>query len=498
MTASTLNSSSSSSHHSNLGFSTKAIHVGSEPELSASNGVTPALDLSTTYSQGTIGGTKFEYSRSSNPTRLALERQLAALEGADVLLNENLKKEGIEEEGPAALALSSGSSATATVVQAITSNGGHIVSVGDVYGGTSRFMTKVAATLSGVTTTFVDMSYSNAVDEAVEGESEEQRRSREDQVIVDRVEAAITPETKLLWAETPTNPMLSLVPIRLLASIAERHSIPLVIDNTFSSTYLTQPLLLGATVVVGSSTKYNGGHSDIIGGYVVTAVPSLLAKFRFLQNAHGAVPSPFDCWLLIRSLKTLALRIRQHSLNGLAVARWLQEVAVPAGLVRDVNYPGLNRGASETRSQRRERELAWSHLTPHSKKYFQQQGYSIDSQTGFPSGGMVSFHINSGINDKNQLQEASSTKASERFLEGLELFALAESLGGVESLAELPMKMTHAGVDPSHRSLLGIDAELVRLSVGIEDVDDLLVDLERSLRAAVSASSPSSSNKIRK
>lgn len=236
--------------------------------------------------------------------------------------------------------------------------------------------------------------------------------------------------------------MLSLVSIRLLASVAERHSIPLVIDNTFSSTYLTQPLLLGATVVVGSSTKYNGGHSDVLGGYVATAVPSLLAKFRFSQNCFGGVPSPFDCYLLIRSLKTLALRIRQHSLNGLAVARWLQEVAVPAGLVRDVNYPGLNRGPDETRSQRRERELAWSHLTPHAKKYFEQQGYSVESEGGFPSGGMVSFHIKSPIDDKHELQNADATATSERFLEGLELFALAESLGGVESLAELPMKMT--------------------------------------------------------
>ncbi|GAA5935799.1 trans-sulfuration enzyme family protein [Sporobolomyces koalae] len=468
----------SASVHSRLGFSTKAIHVGSEPENSMSSAVTPAIELSTTYSQGTIGGTKFEYSRSANPTRLALERQLAALEGLD-------EHHSAGEDGPAALALASGSAATATVIQAITGNGGHIVSVGDVYGGTSRFMTKVASTLSGVATTFVDMSYSSASSKAVEGESDEQRSAREDQTIIDRVEAAITPETKIIWAETPTNPMLSLVPIRLLASIAQRRSIPLVIDNTFSSTYLTQPLLLGATVVVGSSTKYNGGFSDVIGGYIVTTVPSLLSKFRFLQNAHGAVPSPFDCWLLIRSLKTLALRVRQHSLNGLAVARWLQETAVPAGLVRDVNYPGLNRGAAETRSQKRERELAWSHLSPHAKKYFQSQGFSVDSPGGFPSGGMVSFHIKSPIEDKSKLQEADATQTSERFLEGLELFALAESLGGVESLAELPLKMTHAGVDPAHRALLGIDAELVRLSVGVEDVEDLLADLEQSLRAAI-------------
>ncbi|GAA5846892.1 hypothetical protein JCM5353_004847 [Sporobolomyces roseus] len=485
-------SSNTSSHQhlsSDLGFSTKAIHVGSEPHLSASNGVTPSLDMSTTYLQNQIGNFKFEYSRSSNPTRLALERQLAALEGADVLLKENLKKEGIDEEtfesGPAALALASGSAATATVIQAITQNGGHIVSVGDVYGGTSRFMVKVAKQLSNVETSFVDMSYTGISEQGVDGEHEEQRREREDQTIVDRVEAALKSDTKLIWAETPTNPMLSLVPIRLLASIAQRRNIPLVIDNTFSSTYLTQPLLLGATVVVGSSTKYVGGHSDVLGGYLVTASPSLLAKFRFLQNAHGAVPSPFDSWLLIRSLKTLALRIRQHSLNGLATARWLQETGIPSGLVRKVNYPGLNRGASETRAQRRERELAWSHLTPHAKKYFSQQGFSLDSEFGFPCGGMVSFHIKSPIDDQDKLQDPSSTETSERFLEGLELFALAESLGGVESLAELPMKMTHAGIEPSHRAKLGINAELVRLSVGVEDVDDLLADLERSLRAAV-------------
>ena len=196
------NSSPPSSHQhlsSDLGFSTKAIHVGSEPHLSASNGVTPSLDMSTTYLQNQIGNFKFEYSRSSNPTRLALERQLAALEGADVLLEENLKKEGIQgfEGGPAALALASGSAATATVIQAITQNGGHIVSVGDVYGGTSRFMVKVAKQLSNVETSFVDMSYSEIGEESVEGESEDERRQREDQTIVDRVEAALKSDTKV-------------------------------------------------------------------------------------------------------------------------------------------------------------------------------------------------------------------------------------------------------------------------------------------------------------
>ncbi|GAA5872941.1 hypothetical protein JCM1840_005893 [Sporobolomyces johnsonii] len=452
-------------HPPSHAFATRAIHVGSEPHLSASNGVSPAIDLSTTYLQNGVGNTKgHEYTRSSNPTRLALERVLASLEGADVLLSDNLKRDGIDEGawegGPAALAFASGSAATATVVSALVGNGGHVVSVGDVYGGTSRFMLKVAGPLSGVQTTFVDMSYGAEEDQGREGETEDKRREREDQAIVDRVEGAIRPETKIIWAETPTNPMLSLVPIRLLASVAARHSVPLVIDNTFSSPAFAQPLLLGASVVVASSTKYLGGHSDILGGMIATPIPSLLSKFRFLQNAHGAVPSPLDSWLLMRSLKTLTLRTHQHSLNGLAVARWLFEVGVPHNLVRDVRYPGLNRGKHETRSQRRERQLAWEHLSPHARKWVEQQGYEVDSPGGFPSGGMVSFHIRSGIDDRDKLQDPNATGAAERFLEGLELFALAESLGGVESLAELPMKMTHAGVDPSHRSSLGIDAEV--------------------------------------
>ncbi|GAA5978233.1 hypothetical protein JCM21900_004006, partial [Sporobolomyces salmonicolor] len=448
-------------------FATRAIHVGSEPHLSAANGVSPAIDLSTTYLQNGVGNTKgYEYTRSSNPTRLALERVLASLEGADVLLSANLQQDGVDEAtawegGPAALAFASGSAATATVVSALAGNGGHIVSVGDVYGGTSRFMLKVAGPLSGVQTTFVDMSYSGVEEdeEGIDSETDEKRREREDQAIVDRVERAIRPETKIIWAETPTNPMLSLVPIRLLASVAARHSIPLVIDNTFSSPAFAQPLLLGASVVVASSTKYLGGHSDVLGGMIATPIPSLLSKFRFLQNAHGAVPSPWDSWLLIRSLKTLTLRTRQHSLNGLAVARWLFEVGVPQRLVRDVRYPGLNRGAHESRAQKRERELAWEHLSPHARKWVEQQGYRVDSPGGFPSGGMVSFHIRSGVDDREKLQDPEATGVAERFLEGLGLFVLAESLGGVESLAELPMRMTHGGVDPSHRASLGIDAE---------------------------------------
>lgn len=332
----------------------------------------------------------------------------------------------------------------------------------------------MAGPLQGVATTYVDMSYSTQGDGG-EVESDEDQ----DQAIVDRVEQAIRPETKVIWAETPTNPSLSLVPIRLIAGVAKKHGVYLVIDNTFSNPYLQQPLLLGADLVVASSTKYISGHSDVVGGLIATGNPTLLSKVRFLQNAHGAVPSPFDAWLLIRSIKTLALRTRQHSLNALAVARYLEEVAVPAGLVRDVRYPGLRR-QRETPAQRRERQLAWSQLSGDARRWLARAGYGEDSEGGFPAGGMVSFHIASGAPASQ-----SETAAAERFLERLGVFTLAESLGGVESLAELPLLMTHSGVDPEHRRKLGVDGELVRLSVGVEDVDDLVRDVEQALQAAV-------------
>ncbi|KAM0748159.1 hypothetical protein T439DRAFT_328147 [Meredithblackwellia eburnea MCA 4105] len=472
-----------STHHKHFSFATRSLHVGSEPSLSSSSDVIPELHLSTTYRQSKVGKHKgFEYTRSANPTRLALERLLASLEGADVLLERNLRAEGRAdswEGGPAALAFSSGSAATATVVGGLAGQGGHVVSVADVYGGTSRYMVQVAGTLQGAQTTFVDMSYSGT--EPVQGESEEQRRKREDDDIVARVEAAIQPNTKLIWAETPTNPILNLVPIALISRVAKAHSIPLVIDNTFATPYYQNPLLLGADIVVHSLTKYLNGHSDVLGGALITPSPQLLTQFRFLQNAHGAVPAPFDAMLAIRGIKTLSLRARQHGLNALAVARWLQEVAVPAGLVRDVRYPGLNRGeAVETAGQRRERELAWEQLSLDAKASLVKAGFTRDSQGGFPFSGMVSFHINS-----NAPQSQEDSSAAERFLEGLELFSLAESLGGVESLAELPLKMTHAGVPAERRRELGIDGELVRLSVGVEDGEDLVKDVEQSLRAAL-------------
>ncbi|GAA6016731.1 hypothetical protein JCM10207_000162 [Rhodosporidiobolus poonsookiae] len=469
--------------HPQHAFATRAIHVGSEPALSSSGGVATPLDLSTTYQQTRVGQHKgFEYTRSANPTRLALERALASLEGADGLLSQKLRDEGTSEEqwedGPAAVAFASGSAATATVIQELAGNGGHIVSVGDVYGGTSRYMLKVAGPLQNVETTFVDLSYRSVDGDSSSAETDDARRQREDDEIVARLEGAIRPETKLIWAETPTNPMLNLVPIRLISAVAKRHNLYLVVDNTFASPALQQPLSLGADVVIASSTKYLGGHSDVLGGLIVTPVPSLLTRFRFLQNAHGAVPSPFDAWLLLRSLKTLPLRVRQHSLNGLAVARYLHEVAIPAGLVRDVRYPGLKR-AEETPAQTRERELAWDQLSGEARRWAVKQGFAVDGQGGFPAGGMVTFHISSA-------HAASQTEsgAAERFLERLRVFTLAESLGGVESLAELPLRMTHGGVAPERRAELGIDGELVRLSVGVEDVDDLVEDIRQALEAA--------------
>ncbi|KAG0663240.1 hypothetical protein C6P46_002830 [Rhodotorula mucilaginosa] len=465
-------------------FATRAVHIGSEPEFSRSGGVSAVLDLSTTYKQTKVGvHSGFEYSRSSNPTRLALERSLASLEGGDVRLSENLANEGIEEfsgaweGGPAGVAFSSGSAATATVIQAIVGHGGHMISVGDVYGGTSRYQTKVAGPLQDAGCTYVDMSYSTKADGGKVRTEEQQ-----DQVILDRIEQAIRPETKLIWAESPTNPMLSLVPIQLIAKLAKKHGVYLVIDNTFASPYLQQPLSLGADVVVASSTKYLGGHSDVVGGLVVTPNPALLTRIRFFQNAHGAVPSPFDSMLLLRSIKTLPLRVREHSRNGLAVARWLEEVGIPSGLVRDVRYPGLKR-KQESPAQRRERHLAWDQLSADAKKWLSREGHELEAEGGFPDGGMVSFHINSP-------SPASQTdsQTAETFLESLEVFTLAESLGGVESLAELPLKMTHGGVDPARRTELGIDGELIRLSVGVEDVDDLLHDLQQAFKKAIPSS----------
>lgn len=347
----------------------------------------------------------------------------------------------IEAGGSDALAFSSGSSAIATVLQALGPNA-HIVSMNVVYGGTFRYMTRVAQENQGLETTFMDLEH--ASDE--------------------EITAAIQDNTKLIWIESPTNPTLSLVDIPRLARLAHSHptSPLIVVDNTFLSPYWSSPILLGADIVVHSLTKYVNGHSDVIMGAVI--LPAYLSDFssklRFLQNATGAVPSPHDCWLAQRGAKTLQLRMQAHGNNALAVAKSLEQ----SGYVKDVIYPGL---ASHSAY-----ELAKSSLSPHAKKYVKSLG-DEEARGGIPYGGMVSFRIRGGA------------EAAERFLTRTKLFTLAESLGGVESLAELPARMTHHGIPEEDRLRLGISDDLIRLSVGIEDVEDLVEDVQQALEAAV-------------
>ncbi|KAF9240398.1 Cys/Met metabolism PLP-dependent enzyme-domain-containing protein [Melanogaster broomeanus] len=394
------------------GFGTRAIHVGSEadPETGA---VIPSISLSTTYKQDSVGNNKgFEYSRAGNPNRDALEATLASLESG----------------GTYAVAFSSGSAATATLVQSIGPNA-HIVSVNDVYGGTFRYFKRVAAETQGLETTFVDLEKSDD----------------------DAILSSFRSNTKLIWIESPTNPTLRLVDIPRIVSLARSHpSRPLVVvDNTFLSPFYQSPLLLGADIVVHSLTKYINGHSDVIMGAAI--LPShhvqLVQKLRFLQNAHGAVPSPHDCWLAQRGAKTLHLRMKAHGINALRVAQALQR----SPYVEEVIYPGL--------STHPRNDIAYRSLSPHAKKFID----TLHSAGGFPYGGMVSFRIKGGKREAN------------RFLTATRLFTLAESLGGVESLAEHPAQMTHGSVPEAERAM----------SVGVEEADDLVRDVEHALEIAV-------------
>ncbi|KAG0145871.1 hypothetical protein CROQUDRAFT_658126 [Cronartium quercuum f. sp. fusiforme G11] len=421
---------------------TQLIHVGSHPDPST-GAVIPPISLSTTYKQDAIGVHKgFEYTRSLNPNRLALETLVAALEGAPELAP-------AEPGGlplPLGLASSSGSSATATVIQALVPQGGHIISMSDVYGGTHRYLTRVAGAF-GVQTTFLDLSATGTAETA--------------QSTISALKSAIRPDgtTRLVWIESPTNPTLRLAPIAAIAKVAHAHGLILVVDNTFLSPIYQQPLSLGADIVIHSATKYLNGHSDVLLGMIVTRERSMADTLRFLQNAHGAVPSAFDSWLAQRGLKTLELRMARHGRNALLIARWLSKVAKDERKwILDVVYPGLGS------------QLAWEQLPLVTAENLKADGFSPEN--GFPYGGMVSFRLADGIK-------------AERFLSGTRLFSLAESLGGVESLAELPARMTHAGIPEAHRVALGVDDGLIRLSVGIEDGRDLLLDLEQSLGRAV-------------
>jgi cystathionine beta-lyase/cystathionine gamma-synthase len=377
--------------YADYGFSTRAIHAGQEPDPTTGAVIVPIYQTST-FAQEAVGSHKgYEYSRSGNPTRAALEIALAALDG-----------------GSAALAFASGLAAESTLLMLLTS-GDHVICGDDVYGGTYRLFDKVFQRY-GLVFDYVDTSDP------------------------EQVADAIRPETKLVWLETPTNPLLKLANVRAITELTQPRGILTVVDNTFASPYFQRPLELGADIVLYSTTKYMGGHSDVVGGALVLKDEALSDRLRYLQNAAGGVPGPFDSWLVLRGLKTLAVRMRAHEANALAIARFLQDH--PA--VERVIYPGL---ASHPQH-----------------KLAQQQ------MSGF--GGMISIVLRGGGTAANEM--VTRTK----------LFTLAESLGGVESLIEVPAAMTHASVAGS---ALEVPPGLVRLSVGIEDVEDLLADLRAAL-----------------
>jgi cystathionine beta-lyase/cystathionine gamma-synthase len=385
-----------------LGLDTLCIHAGQEADPVHGAVMTPIV-LSSTFAQNGPAELKspgYDYSRAGNPTRTALEGCFAALEGG---------KHGV--------AFASGCSATMAVLLMLKS-GDHVLVGDDVYGGTFRIFDKVMKQW-GLEATFLDMS-----DPA-------------------RVRAAVRPNTRLVWLETPSNPMLKVFDIAAIAEIARAANAWLAVDNTFATPILQRPLDLGATMSVHSTTKYLNGHSDVVGGAVMTSDDAIGERLHFLQKAAGAVPSPFDCYMVLRGLKTLGVRVRQHVQSARGLAEWLTTHAQ----VERVSYPGLPT----------------------------HKGYALAQKQMKGPGGMISFELKGGI------------EASRAFLKALRLFTCAESLGGVESLAELPAIMTHASLTPEARRELGIGDGLIRLSVGIEDVGDLRTDLESGFAAAARA-----------
>ncbi|MEZ0365289.1 cystathionine gamma-synthase [Mycobacterium sp. pUA109] len=380
-------------HRTPRGLSTKAIHAGYRPDP-ATGAVNPPIYASSTFAQDGVGGLRggYEYARTGNPTRAALETALAAV-----------------EEGRFGRAFGSGMAASDCALRAVLRPGDHLVIPDDAYGGTFRLIDKVF-TEWGVAYTPVALSD------------------------LDAVRAAVTPATRLIWVETPTNPLLSIADIAALAELGRHTGAKVLVDNTFASPALQQPLTLGADIVLHSTTKYIGGHSDVVGGALVTNDEELDAAFGFLQNGAGAVPGPFDAYLTLRGLKTLVLRMQRHSENAAAVAEFL--AAHPA--VSTVLYPGLP----------------------------DHPGHDVAARQMRGFGGMVSVRMRGG------------RPAAEKLCADTEVFILAESLGGVESLIEHPGAMTHASTAGSQ---LEVPDDLVRLSVGIEDVTDLLADLEQAL-----------------
>jgi len=378
----------------NMKFETRAIHEGQEPDNLTGAVVVPVYQTST-YQQEAIGKNKgYEYSRTSNPTRQALERSIASL-----------------EEGRHGLAFASGVAATTAIFNLIKP-GEHIIAADDMYGGTYRLLEKVFAKW-GVAVTYADVDDENSF------------------------EKAIKENTRLIWLETPTNPLLKIVDIKKVVLAAQKKKIIVAVDNTFSSPYFQKPLLLGADIVVHSTTKYIAGHSDIIGGAVVTNDEDIYQQVKFYQNAAGAVPGSWDCWLTLRGIKTLAVRMREHQRNAIYLAQFLSEHPE----IEHVYYPGLNN----------------------------YKNYEVAKKQMGGFGGMLSLELKGGID------------VVEKFVSKLKLFLLAESLGGVESLICYPAVMTHASMPEEERFKRGIKDNLLRLSVGIENKSDLKNDLKQAL-----------------
>jgi cystathionine gamma-lyase len=378
-------------------FETKVIHAGQEPDP-RTGAVMPPIYATSTYAQSSPGEHQgYDYARTRNPTRDALQDCVAALESGD-----------------AAFAFASGMAAIGTVLELLDA-GSHVVAMHDMYGGSYRILERVRKRSAGLSSTFVDLS------------------------VTANLEKAITPKTKMVWVESPTNPMLKVVDLEAVAAIARKKGLLSVCDNTFASPWIQRPLELGFDIVVHSTTKYLNGHSDVIGGAaIIRKNAEMKEKLAFLQNAVGGVPSPFDCFLTLRGIKTLALRMERHCGNAMHVAAFLDQHPK----VERVIYPGL---ASHPQHLLAAKQM--------NRRY----------------GGMVTAVLKGGL------------PASQRFLERCKLFTLAESLGGVESLIEHPAIMTHASLPEDVRAELGIDAGLVRLSVGIESVDDLLAELKEAL-----------------
>ncbi len=380
-----------------LEFETRVIHGGQRPDP-LTGAVMPPIYATSTYVQSSPGVHKgFDYARTRNPTRDALEACLANLEG-----------------GCAAYAFASGMAASSTVVELLDA-GSHIVATHDLYGGSYRLFERIRNRSAGLTVSFVDLAD------------------------VAALEAAIRPNTRMIWLESPTNPMLKLADLAAVAALARRRGLLTVCDNTFATPFLQRPLEHGIDIVVHSATKFLNGHSDALGGAAITASRELADRLKFLQNGLGSVPSAFDCFLILRGIKTLAVRMERHCANALAIAHFLE--AHPK--VRRVHYPGL--------ASHPQHELARRQMRP---------GY----------GGIVSAELAGTLED------------ARRFLERCRLFSLAESLGGVESLIEHPGLMTHSGLPSAMRAALGISDGLVRLSVGIESADDLIGELADALR----------------